>query len=594
VARVTAERSSLVLPLVVALVTAAVFASSIGHGFVWDDQFNIVDNPHYRGLGPTQLQWMLTAIWGDHPGRGGQWIPVTWASFGLDYVVWGSNAAGYHLTNVALHAANAALFYWVASLLLASAAPHATPITIRLGAAVAALFFGIHPLRVESVAWVTERRDVLSGLFFLLAVLAYLKATRRSGRAYGGWLAASIAAYALGLASKPIVLTLPFVLLVLDAYPLGRLRGAWRSRLVEKVPYLALSAAAAALTLYAGHVAATLNPLARHALDARIAMAFWSIARYVRTTVLPLGLSPLYEAPDRVDVWSPPYLTSALSILVITAALVVARRQWPAGLAAWVIYLLLLAPVSGVIPIGPQQGADRYTYLPSLSVSVLIGGAVIAVVRARGGGLLAPRYARLALGGIVVWLGGFAALASAHTAVWRDHETLWQWSVDVDPDCGICHGNLGEAFRLGGRLEPAIAHLSHAIALRPHQTIFRRDLGFALLQAGRVPEAVTVLRDVVTRMPRDVDVQNFTGLALMHDGRHEEALGHFRAAIALAPARADLHVNVAAAFASVGRNDAARQHAERALALDPGQSQARALLEAVSARRGRSLSPNRR
>ncbi|HTG09947.1 MAG TPA: hypothetical protein VK746_04055, partial [Candidatus Eisenbacteria bacterium] len=198
-------------PLVLALVTAVVFTPVLHAGFVdWDDPINFLQNPYYRGLGWPQLRWMLTA------SVMGHWIPVTWLTLGADFAVWGMDPFGYHLTSLLLHAASAALFYLVARRLLGLAIPSAEPGTVNLGAVVAALYFALHPLRVESVAWITERRDLTSGLFFLLTLLAYLKAHERTAEVRTGWRWVSLTAAALALASKSIVMGLPLALLILD------------------------------------------------------------------------------------------------------------------------------------------------------------------------------------------------------------------------------------------------------------------------------------------------------------------------------------------------------------------------------------------
>src|SRR2546421_6839236 len=226
-------------PVAIAVITVAVFAPALWYGFVlWDDDRNLLSNPHYRGLGWGQARWAFTSAVMGH------WIPVTWLTFGLDYALWGMNAFGYHLTNVLLHAANGVLVYVLALRLLQLTLTAARPGPVRVGAVVAALFFAVHPLRVESVAWVTERRDVLSALFYLLTVLAYLKACAADGPSRRRWRLASIGAYALGLLSKSLIMSLPLVLLVLDVYPLRRARGRWRVILLEKLPYLGLAVAA--------------------------------------------------------------------------------------------------------------------------------------------------------------------------------------------------------------------------------------------------------------------------------------------------------------------------------------------------------------
>ncbi|MGH7402566.1 MAG: hypothetical protein ACREKQ_09080, partial [Candidatus Rokuibacteriota bacterium] len=206
------------VPLGIALVTAAVFLPVLRAGFVdWDDPINFLENPYYRGLGWRQLRWMLSA------SVMGHWIPVTWLTLGADFAVWGMNPFGYHLTNLLLHTASAVLFYFVSRRLLGLAMPASSSGARSLGAAAAALFFAVHPLRVESVAWITERRDLTSGFFFLLTILAYLRAHERPPEVRTGWRLAALVFAALALASKSIVMGLPLVLLILDVYPLGRL-----------------------------------------------------------------------------------------------------------------------------------------------------------------------------------------------------------------------------------------------------------------------------------------------------------------------------------------------------------------------------------
>src|SRR5207302_9378053 len=233
--------------LLVALVTLTAFWSALRNGFVnWDDGMNFLQNVHYRGLGPSELRWMVTTSIGT-----GQWIPLTWLTLGLDYVLWDIRPAGYHLTSVLLHTANAGVFFFVVLRLLTRAlpGPSGRGYALAVSARFAALVFAIHPLRVESVAWVTERRDVLSGLFFLLTLLAYLRAADGGGAGCRRWLAASVGFYALALAAKAVVVTLPLLLVVLDVYPLRRLPDRWRDWLApavrrlwaEKVPYVLLA-----------------------------------------------------------------------------------------------------------------------------------------------------------------------------------------------------------------------------------------------------------------------------------------------------------------------------------------------------------------
>src|SRR5262245_35873739 len=276
-----------IFPLSIVLVVVTVFAIRLRNEFVrWDDHTNFVDNPYFRGLGLRQLAWMFTTTLMGH------YIPVTWLTFGLDYVIWGMQPAGYHLTNLVLHAANAVVFYWIAKRMLLAARPEARETALRAGAAVAALFFAIHPLRAESVAWATERRDVLSGLFFLTCVWTYLRAAAAAGGRRRGLLTVSVAAFVLAMLSKSIVMTLPLLLVVIDWYPLHRLRRPWWSRengriLLEKAPFLVIGITGAAVAYWAVGHNEYFTPTTKYPLPSRIAMALYSIVFYVSKTVLP-------------------------------------------------------------------------------------------------------------------------------------------------------------------------------------------------------------------------------------------------------------------------------------------------------------------
>src|SRR5437899_1623858 len=282
-----------VIPWAVVLAVVAVFAIGLRNEFVqWDDQANLAQNPYFRGLGPAQLAWMFTTTLMGH------YIPVTWLTFGLDYVMWGMQPAGYHFTNLVLHAANAVLVYWITRRLLAVARPGASPTALRAGAAVAALFFAVHPLRAESVAWATERRDVLSGLLFLTSVLTYLRAEGANGARRRRLLAGSVAAFALALLAKSIVMTLPLLLIVLDWYPLRRLSAApatWRTpqtrrTLLEKLPFGAVAVAGAAVSYWAVAHHDYFTPAAKYPLPSRVAMARDSMVFDVSKTILPTDL----------------------------------------------------------------------------------------------------------------------------------------------------------------------------------------------------------------------------------------------------------------------------------------------------------------
>src|SRR5437667_2366884 len=344
------ELQHAVIPLVIAFSTFAAFLPTLQNQLVsWDDDKNFLENPHYRGLGWTHLRWM----WTTHLGH---YIPLTWMTLGLDYLLWGMNPVGYHLTNLLLHAANAVVFFFVVRRLLARALPspseHGYALAVSSG--VAALVFAIHPLRVESVAWVTERRDVLSGLFYLVAILLYLRACEGGARGRG-WYWLSVAVFVGALLSKSMVVNLPVVLVILDVYPLRRLGGSigWRSEparrvYVEMIPFVLLAAAASAIVLRAELSHDTMVSVVQLSAPGRLAVSVYGGSFYLWKTVAPVNLSPLYELPPTVNPWAPPFLLSYGLVVTITAIVLALRRRVPCLPAAWLAYVVTLLPVLGI------------------------------------------------------------------------------------------------------------------------------------------------------------------------------------------------------------------------------------------------------
>ena len=560
-----------ITPIAIAAITVAVFAPALWYGFVqWDDDRNLLTNPHYRGLGWAQLRWAFTSAVMGH------WIPMTWLTFGLDHALWGMDAFGYHLSNIVLHAANAVLFYLLALRLLARSLATAGKGPLTLGAAAAALFFTVHPLRVESVAWITERRDVLSAFFCLLTVLAYLRMCEAHGRARRHWLLVSLGAYALGLLSKSLIMSLPFVLLVLDVYPLRRAQGRWRDVLLEKLPYLALAIVAAVVSVSVVIAKVGLTSTSAFPPGARIAMALYSLSFYVWKTLVPVDLSPMYELPARVELSSPRFLVAALVTLGLTLGLVLLRRRWPAALAVWLVYGLTLAPVSGIVHNGPQLVADRYSYLSCLGLAVLLGAGVAAVVAGR---LDAGQRARGALFAVVAaWIAGLVGLTQAQLPIWRDAEEIWRRAVEIDPDCAFCHGQWGALAGNRGDLTTAIAHFDRVVALRPERVRNRGNLGLALQKAGRPAEAAPQFARILAEEPNDAETRYRFGLALAQQGKIAEASGEFSRAVADSPRHVGALTNLGISLIDLGRPVDAVAYLERAVTLDPAAAAARAAL----------------
>ena len=497
----------------------------------------------YRGFGASHLRWMLTA------SVMGHWSPLAWLSFALDHAVGGLDPRVYHATNLALHALNTALVCVVARPLLRPAlAPRGGEGAAGLGAFAAALLFAVHPLRAETVAWVSDRRDLLCALFLLVAVWAYLRGVNPDRPLAGAWRAASLAAFGAALASKGLAVTLPLVLLVLDRYPLGRAGRGWRVLAREKVPYVVLALAGAGLTAAAVHASATMAGYTEYGPLARLGLAGYSAWIHPARLVWPAALSPLYELPPEVSFLAPRFLLPTLAALVITAALLRLRHRWPAGLAAWGVSLILLAPVSGIVLAGRHVAADRYTYLSGLGLTVLLGGGAVWA-------LLPRRPAWRAAGAVaaLLILLSLGALAWQQTRVWRDSESLWRHAVAVQGDCVSCLNNLARAL-MGGdsadarrpaRLAEAEALLRRAVALRPDHPGPYRNLGALLIGLRRWDEAETVFAEYVRRWPISADGP--AGLAAAREGRGDTAgaAALLRLALALEPGFVGARVELA-------------------------------------------------
>jgi len=436
------------LPLLIVAATLAAFSPCIPGEFLnWDDDTNFLNNPHYRGLGPGNLKWMFTDYFG-------LYIPITWLTLGLDYLLWGMNPRGYHATSMVLHALNAVLCFLVLRELLRRARPEGEPALRAWIAAAGALFFSLHPLRVESVAWVTERRDLTSGVFFFLTILAYLRWTEARKR---GWLCASVACFGGMILSKPMGMTLPLVLLVLDAFPLRRFSAEkLRPILLEKIPYFALLIAAVLLTAMGLRHAEALHSEQTYSLVHSLAQPGFRVSFYALKTLAPWPLSPLY--------WFRPEIGAAqvagwLAVLSVTAAVLVKRRTWPAATAAWIAYGVLVAPVSGLVQAGAHFAADRYSYLACLPFAAL---AAALLLRASE-----TRFARPAAAAAVAVLAGLALLSSIQCLVWRDSVTLWNHALRYDPELYLGYNNRGTARADKGDWAGAVEDYNRSISIYP-------------------------------------------------------------------------------------------------------------------------------
>lgn len=464
------NRVARLMPLLVSVFTFAVFLPTLKNGFVWDDIYNLVKNHKYRGLGWEQLKWMFTSF------SMGPYTPLTSMSFGFDYLVWGIDPFGYHLTSVVLHSINALLFYLLCAKVLTLAVRPSVPeeeTELRLSAGFAALFFSIHPLRVESAVWLSGRHDILSCLFYLLAILCYIPPRSADGENAPFWRRhiLPLAAFFLALLSKGMAISLPVVLVVLDIYPLRRLSGdprKWLSRetrqiWLEKIPFFLLAAVFGAIGYACQAKAGALASYQKFGFAPRAAQVLFAVFLYIRKTLIPLDLSPLYRLPDGFSLLNRQSMFAGAVIAAITAAAIALRRRRPAGLAVWIYFLATLSPVAGIVKINIQAAADRYTYLTCLGFAMLAGAGFRACRQAAG-----RQFGNICAILACLTITGLVCLTWRQEGIWRNSETLWTHALAINPELDYAHSNLGVVLAAQGKTDEAAGHYREALRIKPN------------------------------------------------------------------------------------------------------------------------------
>ena len=542
------------------LATLAVYAPVTGFEFVdYDDREYVAENPHvHAGLSRATVVWAFTARVVSH------WHPLTMLSHALDWTLFGAWAGGHHATSVVLHALNVVLLFTL--LARTTAAP--------LRSALVAGLFALHPLRVESVAWVAERKDVLSAAFFFATLHAYVGWVRRPSAAR---YALVLLAFASGLMAKPMVMTLPVVTLLLDRWPLGRAIPL-RARLLEKIPLVALALGSVLVTLGAAREGA-MAPLAHVAVASRVANALVSLAWYLEKTVWPSGLGVLYlhpAAPGAVPIagW---VVVASLALMAGVSAWVWRARRFPYLVTGWGWYLVMLFPVLGFVQAGIQARADRYTYLPLIGVYLMVVWRAADALAERALGVAARRTLAAA---VVLVLSGYAACARRQVLVWHDSESLYRNAITAEPQNFMMHYNLGTVLAAAERHAEALAEFGQALAIHPRYAAAERALGSELERVGRLDEAIRHHREALRLDPRDAASARLLGDALLAHDEAAAAIEQYRAALALDAGDAHTHNNLGNGLLAQGDAAGARAAYERAVALDPTLAGARGNLAA--------------
>ena len=603
--RLVREGNPTAIAILLFALVVGTFLPALRHGFVsFDDNVYVYENARVQqGLSWDNLRWAFTTL------DAGFWHPLTWLSLLLDGQLFGLRPGGYHLTSLLLHAANTVLLFVLFRRM--------TGATWR--SALVAALFGLHPLHVEPVAWAADRKDLLCALFWMLALLMYVRyAQTAEGRRKNAecriqneasrithqasrithhasrithhpsrYYVLALLFFACGLMSKTMVVTLPLILLLLDYWPLGRLsfpplhhsttpplRLIW-----EKLPFLAAAFVCGLLTLRAEKGVGALATDAALTGSERLANAALSYVRYLGQTVWPGGFAVYYPYPAEFSLW--PVVGAGLLLLTISAVLLWAAARRPCLAFGWVWYVVTLLPVIGLIQVGSHSHADRYAYVPLIGVfTLLVWGAHELTRRWRYQAVISSAAAVLVISLCVV-------LSRHQLGYWQDSETLLRHAIAVTQDNEPMHNNLGTVLVEQGRLDEAIGQFREAIRLNPDSAGVHDNLGAALARQGKLAEAVSQLREAIRLDPACADAHNNLGAVLGRQGRLDEAIGHLQTAIKLTPGDAGAHCNLGDALASTGRLDEAIGQYQEALRLKPDDPEAHCNLGVALGRKGR-------
>ena len=536
----SAHRQALGACVFLVAITWLVFGQTVRYDFVeYDDNEYVYANPTITS-GLTSYG-IIRAFSGRHSGN---WHPLTTLSHMLDCQLWGLRAGGHHFTSILLHTIAVVLLFLELKQMTGA---------IWQSAFVAALF-AIHPLRVESVTWISERKDVLSAVFFMLTLGAYARYTRHPS--VGRYLAMSIL-FALGLMSKSMLVTVPFVLLLLDYWPLKRFAvGLSAKRLIlEKIPLFTLSTAAGVATLWAQQ--SSLEAVERLPLVSRIGNGLVSCVIYVKQMIWPVGLAAFYPHPeDQLPVWE--IGLAIVLVALVSAGAIALRRKSPYLITGWFWYLLMLLPVIGLIQVGSQAHADRYTYLPQIGLYVLLAWAITDA--------LASRLQRRILG-VSAGVATIALASRAHiqASYWRNGESLWRHALAVTSGNFIAHEGLGHFLVNHGRLDEAIDQFQIALNIDPGFPEIEMNLILALTQKGRTDDAITHLQALLKQHPNDAKAHYNLASALLKKGDLQSAIVAFEKALSIQSRYPAAHYNLAIALDQNGQTDEAIAHYQEAV-----------------------------
>ncbi|MEA2709497.1 MAG: protein O-mannosyl-transferase, partial [Phycisphaerales bacterium] len=552
----SSTRRHLLVALSLAVLTLLLFVQAVRFDFINFDDFDyVVRNQRVlRGLSLDNVRWAFTTL------KLANWHPITWLSHMTDATLFGAAPAGHHLTSVLLHAVNVMLLYLVLAYMTGNA---------RRSLLVAALF-AAHPLRMESVAWVSERKDLLSGFFFFLTLAAYTRYARTRSL---GWYALATLALGLGLMSKPMLVTAPCVLLLLDFWPLDRFgRDSIRRLILEKLPLLAMSAAISAVTYVAQQKGGAVGEERHYPLSLRLANAIWAYGQYLRKTVWPNDLAIFYPYVGVTPESPFPWWRAVVYGIILLALTAVAVRLWRserAVLIGWLWFIGMLVPTIGLVQVGGQSLADRYTYLPHIGLFIAIVWGVGSLTQN------SPAIGRAAQRAAAVAVVALAIVTAMQLKYWQNTITLFDRAVHVTDRNARAHVSLALWYTQHGQHDLAVGHYRDALRFEPGNPQANNNYGNMLVEVGRTDEGREHLVRAVRAQPRYAEAHNNLANLLAQQGKTEQAIRHHEAAIHWDPELAAAHYNYGLTLARIGKLAAAQPRLERALQLKPDHPEAR-------------------
>ena len=556
-------------------ITSAVYGHVIHHQFInLDDPLYVTENSQIReGLSRQGIVWAFTSM------HASNWHPLTWISHMLDVHFFGLYAGAHHLISVLFHIANSLLLFMLFLKMTNDFWP----------ALFVAFVFALHPLHTESVAWVSEKKDVLSTFFWLLSMWSYISyAKTPEWKKY----VLTLMLFALGLMSKPMVVTLPLILMLIDIWPLKRLsleaadlvppvinvatsksssrikpsKKKAESRLNirllligEKIPFLLLAFISGIITLYAQQK--TISGAASVSLVTRIENALVSYALYIVKTIIPLNLSVFYPWRETIPIWQG--LSAVLVITGITVLVLYKRRQYPFLAVGWFWYIVTLVPVIGIIQVGSQAMADRYTYIPMIGLLILLGWGVPVLFPKRK-----PYTASLKAAGIIA-VAICIPLTFSQVCLWESDVPLWEHAIHLNPDNDLAHNNLGTALEKSGQHDKAIAHYQEAIRIDPGRSLPYRNLGNIFLEMKDPDKAIIYYRKAIAINPDQPEVHYNMGLILADQKNYDEAINALKRAVRINPDYKKAYFNLAIILADLKRNRDAVSNLKEVIRIDP-------------------------